>query len=130
MMALCVIMCLVATNTFAQEKVRGIETKLVKYDTYKYNDYTEDVYGIMFTNRNSIPVSVTMELWEGQSRKSWTNSFESNNQLVSSKDIVLDPNESYLWKVNAGKYGESSLRNLGEYTYHTYYYKYEAYKLQ
>ena len=120
MMALCMIMCLFATNAFAQEKVRGIETRLVAYD--KVDDY--DIYGIEFTNRNSISVSITMELWKKGSYNNYNRDY-NNDQLEQSKDIVLEPGESYLWKIRKKRKSDGSLYYDAD-----YYYKYEAYKLQ
>lgn len=128
MMALCMIMCLFATNAFAQEKVRGIETRLVKYDQEKacvYCSTYDDVYGIEFTNRNSISVSITMELWMKGSYNSYNRDY-NNDKLEQSKDIVLEPGESYLWKIRKKRSSDGSLY----YGNADYYYKYEAYKLQ
>lgn len=126
MMALCMIMCLFATNAFAQEKVRGIETRLVAYD--KDGD-KEDIYGIEFTNRNSISVSITMELWEKGSWNRWRDVYD-DDRLSQGKDIVLEPGESYLWKIEKKRSSDGSLYEERGSFNHYYYYKYEAYKLQ
>lgn len=119
------LMTLFATNMFAQEKVRGIETKLVKTGETKMD---VDIYAIEFNNRNSIPVSVTMELWE-QGKYSTYHERYSEDKLLLSKDIVLKPNEVYIWKIGEKtKEEDGRLRDIG--VYPTYYYKYEAYKLQ
>ena len=118
------VMCMFSTNAFAQEKVRGIETKLVQYD-YD-NDRREGIYGIQFTNYNSISVSITMELWQ-KGKYSYSYERYAEDKIYLSKDIVLKPNESYLWKI--GKKYKNDDGELWCYDGH-YYYKYEAYKLQ
>lgn len=122
MMALCMIMCLFATNAFAQEKVRGIETKLVMYDEKDVDSSWDDIYGVEFTNRNSIPVSVDVELWHRR--------YNKEDQLSLSKSFVLEPNESYLWKIWKCKGSDGSIYECNCYSECYYYYKYEAYKLQ
>lgn len=120
---LIIVICSFATNAFAQEKVRGIETKLVLYGQYEdYYHVKNDLYGIEFTNRNSIPVSVTLELWK--------RNYEGEDKISISKDIVLKLNESYLWKIEKVKIdGELIDKDCVSSCGH-YYYKYEAYKLQ
>ena len=119
------VMCIFSTNAFAQEKVRGIETKLVQYD---YDNNRRGIYGIQFTNYNSISVSITMELWL---KGKYSNLYEryAEDKVYLSKDIVLKPNESYLWKIGKYKNDDGELWE-GDYYPSYYYYKYEAYKLQ
>ncbi len=116
-MALCLIMCLFTANAFAQE-VRGLEIKWVKeLCRDKYGEY--DAYNVKVSNRNSIPVSVTLELW----RKGYVQDRYPYNQIPESlektKDIVLDPNEDYVWKIEIGVSYKDN-----------YIVKYKAYKLQ
>lgn len=123
------LMTLFASNMLAQEKVRGIETRLVKTGE-RYRDKV-DLYAIEFTNRNSIPVSVTMELWKQGTYSSYYERY-SEDKIQSSKDIVLKPNETYRWETGLTKSDESRLRTpsmVDAYPSY-YYYKYEAYKLQ
>lgn len=115
------VMCMFSTNAFAQEKVRGIETKLVQYD-YD-NDRREGIYGIQFTNYNSISVSIAMELWKKGEEGSYYQR-ATEDRIYLTKDIILKPNESYIWKIN--KYNCDGVLCGAGY----YYYKYEAYKLQ
>lgn len=122
-----IIMCLFVTNAIAQEKVRGIETKLVQYD-YD-NDYRRDIYGIQFTNLNSISVSVTIELWKRGEYSTYYDRY-AEDKIAITKDIVLKPNESYLWKIGKAKSSDGELQELRCYSCSHYYYRYEAYKLQ
>lgn len=110
----CMAMTLFATNMFAQEKVRGVETRLV--ETEEKGPYDTYLYAIEFTNRNSIPVSVTMELWRRASYK---------DIMENTKDIVLMPNESYVWKIHKRVIDGVLCDDYGN----CYFFKYEAYKL-
>lgn len=121
-MALCVVMCLFTTSAFAQE-VRGVETRFVKDEVIEKNE-DDQLYNVEFTNRNSIPVSVTMELWQ---ESSGTGRDAEPEKLLATKDIVLYPGESYVWEVRKKKHG-TRLRSDSWYDH--YYVKYKAYKLQ
>lgn len=130
-MALCMIMCLFTINAFAQE-VRGVETRYVEDE---FNDGVKDEdkkYNVEFTNRNSIPVSVTLELWEN-SKYDRYEKMDFPERFIESKDIVLKPNESYVWKIR--KERVCSWDNASR-TYKPisilkdYHIKYKAYKLQ
>lgn len=112
-MIICMLMTLFTTNMLAQEKARGIETRVVKIDDY--------YYGVEFANRNTIPVSITMELWcLGNSDDNY------KERLEQTKDIVLQPNEKYVWRIQVHKEADGRLYK----NYHYHYYKHEAYKLQ
>lgn len=128
-MALFMIMCLFTTNAFAQE-VRGIETRYVKagatteetcycYESHSISKNVYDLYNVEFTNYNSIPVSVTLELYESGS--------ESPHQT---KDIILEPKESYVWKIKYKKSNQGLWDGCDCNTKRYYYVKYKAYKLQ
>lgn len=120
MAVLTVLICFASVSAFAQEEVRGIETRKVAYelyDTYKdyYNRETELWrWGFEFHNANSISVSVDIELYEHR----------NGEQLRDTKTIVLKPNETYVFKQeNNGAFkGPKAPEN--------YYIKYKAYKLQ
>lgn len=135
---LAIILGMTAVDVSAQNEVRGVETKLVKYNgrDYEtrtgYNDYKEvDLwFGYSFYNMNSIPVSVDAELYERDYNEAYSRYTED---LVDTKTFVLKSGESYIWKhendydfkvYRGGKDndepGESS----------SYYIKYKAYKLE
>lgn len=120
-------MSLFTTSVFAQEKVRGIETRLVK--TEEIVDNNMYLYAVEFTNRNSIPVSITMELWR---KGSWSSYYEryGEDKIELTKDVVLKPGESYTWKIRKKKGDDGTLYSGMSMSYTEYYYKYEAYKLQ
>ena len=95
----------IMTNVNAQE-VRGVETKLVKYHgseyNYKYGKYsssypgTSDLwFGYSFRNMNSIPVSVDIELY-ADVKQDYT--YEYVEKLLTTKTIVLEPGEEYIFK--------------------------------
>lgn len=117
-------------NLSAQNKVRGVETRRVIYDgpQYKvYNEYYTEWYGFEFSNRNSIPVSVSMELWI-RTRTSY-DSYDGKEQVVTTKDVVLDPGEKYILKQENNWIFTVHDRNSRRYI-DDYYVKYKAYKLE
>lgn len=74
-------------NTFAQE-VRGVETKLVKYEGQEYQIYPKyynQWFGYSFFNMNSITVSVDAELYV-------------DGKKVMEKSFVLKSKEEYILK--------------------------------
>lgn len=117
---LTILMCFASANAFAQEEVRGIETRKVAYALSGSNKdyYNRDVYwwwwGFEFHNANSISVSVDIELYEQY----------NGEKLRDTKTIILKPNETYVFKQenNDAFHGKSAPEN--------YYIKYKAYKLQ
>lgn len=114
--------CLAATDLSAQNEVRGVETRRVIYDgpTYYRDMYTE-YYGFEFSNRNSIPVSVSIELWRNSSEY-------EDPILVTTKDVVLDPGEKYILKQEKNSIfwvHDSNSLKISD-----YYVKYKAYKLE
>lgn len=110
-------MCLFTFNAFAQEEVRGIEIR------YVIDEEFDKLYNVECTNFNSIPVSVSLELWQ----RDYSG---TTNALSQTKDFVLKPNESYVWKVRRAKSG-SELYEPDCHTYCLrYYVKYKAYKMQ
>lgn len=83
-----VVMLGFTTQLYAQNEVRGVETKVVKYQGSYYDvgeRQSNEWFGYSFTNMNSIPVSVDAELYEGGS-------------LTETKSFTLQPQESYIWK--------------------------------
>ena len=117
LMALCMTMCLFTFNAFAQEEVRGIEIRYVK------DEESDKLYNVECTKFNSIPVSVSLELWQ----RDYSG---TTNALSQTKDFVLKPNESYVWKVRREKSG-SELYEPNCYSHCLrYYVKYKAYKMQ
>lgn len=130
-MVLCMTMCLFTINAFAQE-LRGVETRYVEDECSRSEKAENKLYNVEFTNLNSIPVSVTLELWEN-SKYDRYEKMDFPERLIESKDIVLKPNESYVWKIR--KQRECSWDNASRtYTPNStlkyYHIKYKAYKLQ
>lgn len=95
-----VVMSLFTNVAFAQE-VRGVETRLATYEGEEYElkyEGSSSTYvfghsslylGFEFKNLNSIPVSVSVEIYiKG----------EENDKLIDTKEIVLKSNESYICK--------------------------------
>lgn len=120
---LSMMLSMIAIDTMAQQ-VRGVETKRVVYNgeqySYGYNrSYSNEYYGWEFTNRNSIPVSVSIIL------KKWDN-------IVTTKEIVLDSKESYIFKpYTLFTYDEFKVhRSFFGSSIDDYYVVYEAYKLE
>ena len=120
----------------AQQEVRGIEVKVVEYEGESYNFRDENGewvkrnvwYGWVLTNRNSITVSIDVELWvEGK----------EGEFLYATESIVLDSGESYILKatpIRARKYaneygGVSCVRTVNDVNRWCKI-KYRAYKLE
>lgn len=127
----------VSNLAFAQNEVRGIETKLVKYDgksTYiiKTGNSTETEYnlwyGFQFTNLNSIPVSIDAEL------------YNIDGKLITTKTFVIMSKEAYIWKFENNNDFRVYYDKFGYYTQRyyryenepedNYYVKYKAFKLE
>lgn len=98
----------IMTNVNAQE-VRGVETKLVKYHGSEYDYYfskfgddrrgTSDLwFGYSFRNMNSIPVSVDIELYADVKQEIRYGTYEYVEKLLTTKTIVLEPGEEYIFK--------------------------------
>lgn len=143
-MLFCMAIGFFATSVFAQE-VRGVETRLAEYvgDAYKvkvqassssyaYETTKTEYYGFELTNKNSIPVSVSVEIYERT---------EKGDKLVATKDVVLKSEESYIMKQPKLKKFYDGNPYCGGYTvdkliaegkkYANYFYvKYNAFKLQ
>ena len=121
-LVLTVVLC-VTVNILAQE-VHGVESKMVciyncnpdgTWDWWGgYNNIKRPYFGYEFTNLNSIPVSVEVELYYGSSILGF--------DLFSTKSFVLKSGESYIFM--------TSSCGIDEYSEHKHYYvKYKAYKL-
>lgn len=139
-------MSLFTTSLFAQE-VRGVETRLAEYYGDKYPviiddgldnyfnrpHYKSEYYGFEFTNKNSIRVSVEIEVYRRNDNKD-----TNEPTLVTTKEIVLAPNEKYIMKYPVlrkydrrdGKYTWENHEIGGKNIANSYYVKYKAYKLQ
>lgn len=115
----------------ALDEVRGVETRRVIYEgpLYEYNNHVynrgqsgESVryYGWEFTNRDSIAVSVDIELW-CQS--------DPSNRIVKTQTVVLEPKESYIFKRE--EHGSVKVDDPDpEHPISSYYVQYKAYKLE
>lgn len=131
----------VSNLAFAQNEVRGVETKLVKYEGSEYlfrgGKYSYNLwFGYQFLNLNSIPVSVDAELYV-------TNESTEEQNLRDTKTFVIEPKETYIWKFEYNDdfrvynvWGvfedvETSTRACpGDKAGRTYMIKYKAYKLE
>lgn len=123
----------VSNLAFAQNEVRGVETKIAKYEGPRYNGDCYLWFGYQFTNLNSIPVSVDVELYRKISR--------DDEELISTKSFVLKSKEIYIWKFEHNSdfrvYHDSWVaktrmerNNPGEESNTKYYVRYKAYKLE
>ena len=136
----------VSNLAFAQNEVRGVETKLAKYEGSEYyaanGKYSNLWFGYQFLNLNSIPVSVDAELYV-------TNELTEEQNLRDTKTFVIEPKETYIWKFEYNNdfrvYGYYSDPFGSEYMHtraypgykvdpydhdRTYMIKYKAYKLE
>ncbi|MBQ4499935.1 MAG: hypothetical protein IJO90_04180 [Alistipes sp.] len=130
-----VVMLGFTTQLYAQNEVRGVETKVAKYQGSYYSvgdTESNEWFGYSFTNMNSIPVSVDAELYVG------------SGSLEETKSFILQPQESYIWKFE--KNTDFQVTDAYYSGYRTYYYerteprlngsgtkyiiKYKAYKLE
>ncbi len=140
-MCLVVMLGFATTDLYAQNEVRGVETKLVIYEGSEYQDwkvigynYVEENYnewfGFEFYNMNSIPISIDVELCYmdidcyGRTRKN----------VVTKKTFVLNSQESYIWKFEDRDHFQAyndgyqiTKPQIGD---HEYYVEYKAYKLE
>lgn len=117
----------VSNLAFAQNEVRGVETKLAKYNGPRYysDEGTCDPhrvsnlwFGFQFTNLNSIPVSVDVELYR-------------DDELISTKSFVLKSKETYIWKFeHIHSFRACYLGDECETLEGGYYVRYKAYKLE
>lgn len=131
LLLVCLTLSMFATSAFAQE-VRGIETRRVTYQGPRYNcgSSYDTYYGFEFRNLNSIKVSVDIELYHQG---------EENNpdKLIDTKSIVLNPDETYVYKRESDKsfrkgYCDDGYSCADGYhnDIHYFYVRYKAYKLQ
>ena len=142
-MLFCMVVCMFVTSTLAQE-VRGVETRLAEYvgdaykvkvkpssSSYSYEVTKTEYYGFELTNKNSIPVSVSVEIYERT---------EKGDKLVATKDVVLKSEESYIMKqpkiekfYDGNPYCDYTVDELiakGKEHANYFYVKYKAFKLQ
>ena len=134
-----VVMLGFTTQLYAQNEVRGVETKVAKYQGSYYSvgdTESNEWFGYSFTNMNSIPVSVDAELYEQRSVYQPT-------RLTETKSFTLQPQESYIWKFEQtnSDFKVKSAEFSGNRTYYyeskepgyrsgtKYIIKYKAYKL-
>lgn len=131
---LCLAVVIIATVNVLAQEVHGVESRMVcTYDCNPDGSFsfwfkssrdgypTYPWFSYEFTNMNSIPVSVEVELYEAHK--------DSYGRLIdyhikATKSFVLKSNESYIWK-NSDNRGIADSRNRDD-----YYIKYKAYKLQ
>jgi len=121
---LCATVCVIA------QEVHGVETRMVctsdcnpngswdGWGKYTYSSYEHmPWFSYEFTNMNSIPVSVEVELYN---KKIYNNKTEYI--LIATKSFVLESRESYIFKTHE--------EGIDWYERHDeYYVKYKAYKL-
>lgn len=135
-------------SSFAQE-VHGVETRVVTYvgrdyissNSETYSDWNQEDpkvslwFGYEITNMNSIPVSVEMKLY--QRRRDYY-SGKYGNDLCTTKTVVLQPKEKYIWKMESSQYYKDfkvypsryrKKTHPGDEGYTSYFLEYNAYKL-
>ncbi len=125
---LSMVLALCSIDSTAQE-VRGIESRRVIYNgpqyRYSYN-WSHDLrssteyYGWEFYNRNSIPVSLDIELWYNV----------DGDKIVQTKSVVLESGEKYIFKFDGQDSTVKHDVTYNGYGIGAYYVKYKAYKLQ
>ncbi len=126
------VMGFVSTEAFAQE-VRGVETRRVIYNGPRYyysnspgtDNYSTEYYGWELKNRNSITVSVDVELRA-------QNPFAGGEgKVIKKQTVILAPNESYIFKreehrcTHVERSWDDHNNKISE-----YFVVYKAYKLQ
>lgn len=132
-----VVMISVSNLAFAQNEVRGVETKLAKYEGPRYYSDGGACYlwfGFQFTNLNSIPVSVDVELYYYYHDVNYSRV----DRLETTKTFVLESKETYIWKFEHNTHfhvcydGEEreTLTLGGARGGSGYYVRYKAYKLE
>lgn len=121
---------LLATANFMAQEVHGIESRMVcTYDCNPNGSWDwwgggkKPWFSYQFTNQNSIPVTVEIELYKY--------SFSTHEFVLSkTKSIVLQSHESYVWKgENEKGVAPYSGFNLAMEGHEGHYVKYKAYKL-
>jgi hypothetical protein len=121
------------TQTGGPVEVKGVETRWVQY---KSDNTENDLWGISFTNMNSIPVSIESEVWVRDYTYEQAGTMRVVNEpehIINTKSFVLKPNEEYLWKLNFTYYGQQGASNnerksvYGGFIY--YYVRFKAFKI-
>lgn len=128
---LLLVMGLFPSYTLAQE-IRGIETRRVIYEgskSYYYNGEHNEYYGWEVTNRNSISLSVDIELWARSSNAYLDNGayVKAPAEVIKTQTVVLKPGESYIFKRE--EHCSTKVHDKCEHSIDSYYLKYKAYKL-
>ena len=117
------ILAVVSFHQIYAQEVRGIETRRITYEGPEYicqfssashNEY----YGWELVNRNSIRVSVDIELW----------CHDVDNAVVKTQTIILKPGEKYVFKRE--EHQSTHVDCYGYYHISNYYVKYKAFKMQ
>lgn len=128
------IICITSLDAFAQQEVRGIQTRRVIYngDSYKADNgiYTE-YYGWELYNCNKFTVSVDIELWLHDHETTNNQQLTYFNQIVRTQSIVLSPEEKYIFKnedMESAHLKHSYYARF--YGIGCYYITYKAYKLE
>lgn len=126
----------VNVNVNAQE-VHGVESKMVctydcnpngSWDSW-YDYRTEKIpwFAYEFTNLNSIPVSVEVELYHEEKISDYK---AAEFRVIATKSFVLQSGESYVFKTEEKGICTYSISFNNYYSKHSsYYIKYKAYKL-
>ena len=133
MAVLTVLMCFASTNAFAQLKeVRGVQTRMVEYQSEKYVDYYKVGYnrhGFEFKNENNYSVWIEVELCTNGYGYAWSGGNGDYTQKIAAgtydtKSFTLKAGETYVWKC-----GDKMLIDNSDH-YADYYVKYKAYKAE
>ena len=122
MAVLTVLMCFASANAFAQLKeVRGVQTRVVEYQSNEKNDYVGGRHGFEFKNENDYSVWVEAELiTQGFSCRYG----QVNAGTRDTKSFTLNAGETYVWKC-----GDRMIWYDDDY-YDRFFVKYKAYKAE
>ncbi len=131
MAVLTVLMCFASTSVFAQLKeVRGVQTRVVKYESNEKYRGTYERHGFEFKNENNYDVWVEAELWIHPYSYS-TTGYDNRNveeSVRATKSFTLHAGETYVWKC-----GDQILEAPGldiRNCHNVFYVKYKAYKAE
>ena len=122
MMALCMIVCLFTTNSFAQLKeVRGVQTRSVKYTEY-VGDNEVTRWGYELENENNYDVWIEVELNTNGFTISYSD--EVVGGVRDTKNLTLKGGETYIWKCG------DKMRFFERDYHERFYITYKAYKAE
>lgn len=104
------------TGTQAFVEVKNVETRWEQYQ-----DDGKNYYGVIFSNKNSFPVTIEAEIWRNHSFSGGIIPL-----ITNTKSFVLKAGDEYTWKIGLSYYSGHDGGVLGSSNY--YYIKFKAYK--